>query len=672
MKRRLLLMSLVLCAGIFPRGPCHALAEEPPKKMPVSVKADKLDYDRASDRYVAAGNVKVEQEGMRLEADAVTLDNKTGEALAEGHVELRDKGDIIRADKLNININTRAGVIYNGDLFMGKDNLHLKGDKIEKQSDTVFHVRNGTFTTCDGGEWFLKADELDVDMDRYATGSGVSFNMVGLPVLYTPYLLFPVRRQTGLLIPEPGYSRREGFLLKNTFFWALSDYQDMTLYSDYRAKHGHGTGVEYRYVNSRDSSGKVYYNYFNTFHAGNARWEFKLQHQEEFAEDLSGRVDIDLVSDHAYFSDLEKKIELRSRPYTDSNAFYVERWNTAALFLMGQYSTDLTRTNENTIQKTPEVRYVIFEENAVGPFHINFDGSAANFDLQKGNSVRRADFNPQLTAVFGGGGVGFTPRAGVRATFYSRSADAIEPIERKYYYAGADLNARFSREFGSDRESGLGRVRHSIEPTISYAFVPHVTQESIPQLDSADVALARNLFTFSLINRLTAHYKDDTGFKTYDMMVLRLSQSYDLVEARKKEVAATYPRSELRGELFFKTPRLLTLTARGNYNSYSDRLSSSSEGVNIHAHDVQLDLTHQYLREPRTQFVIGGVGFALGKWDLNMQLWRDVENRFTTQQEYKAHYASQCWGLSFQYITKPGETQYLAMLELKGLGGVKL
>lgn len=646
--------------------------EEPAPKIPVAIKADKLDYDRANDRYVGSGNVKVDQEGMHVEADTVTMNNKTGEAIAEGHVYFRDKGDVIRAEKLQINMNTKAGIIYRGDLFMNKDNFHLKGDKIERPSESVFRVENGTFTTCNEGEWYLSADEINVDLERYATGTGVSFNMGGVPVFYTPYLLFPVGRQTGLLIPEAGYSSTEGFLMKNALFWALSDSQDMTLYSDYRAKHGHGMGAEYRYVNSQDSSGKLFYNYFDTFHSGDARWEAKFQHQEEYAEDLSARVDINLVSDHAYYRDLEKKLELRSVPYVDSNAFYIERWKTAALYLTGQYSTDLTQVNEKTIQKLPEVRSIIFEESIAGPVHLNFDGAAANFDVQKGDAVRRADFNPRLTATISGSGLSFTPRVGVRATFYSRSVDSVEPTERKYYYAGADVNARLSREFGSDRESGLGRIRHSIEPTISYSFIPKIRQTGIPQLDSTDLASAQNLIAFSVINRLTAHYRDAAGFRTYDMMVFRIAEEYDVNEAKKNDSIPTYPRSAIRAELFFKTPEMLTVSARGDYNTYTESLISSSEGVILHTHEAQFELVHQFLRIPRTQFVIGGVGFGLGKWDLNARLWRDVENRKTTQEEYRAHFASQCWGLNLQYVSKPGEVQYWAILELKGLGGLKL
>ena len=326
MRGALAILTVLFLTG-FPAGTArYASADELPKKIPVTVNADKLDYDRTNDVYVAVGHVRVEQEGMKIEADQITLNNKTGVAVAEGKVYLQEKGDIIRADKLQININTKAGIIYNGDLFMKKDNLHITGEKIERKSETEYHVEKGTFTTCDEGEWYLKADVIDMDMDRYATGHGVSFNMGGVPVLYTPYLIFPVRRQTGLLIPEAGYSSSEGFLMKNALFWAISDSQDMTFYSDYRARHGHGTGVEYRYVNSRDSSGKLYYNFFETFSrfrtpdAPSDRWQFSFEHHEEIAEDLSVRADINLVSDFAYFTDIETKdLELRSRPYLDGN-----------------------------------------------------------------------------------------------------------------------------------------------------------------------------------------------------------------------------------------------------------------------------------------------------------------------------------------------------------------
>ena len=659
-----------LLAAVF-LLPAVGDAEEPPVKVPVSVVADNLDYDRVNDIYTAVGHVRVEHQDIRLEADRVVLNNRTGEALAEGHVFIRDKADTLIADRVEINLNTRAGVIYRGELFMAKDNYHLKGEKIERQSETVYHVEEGIFTTCDEGEWYLRAKEIDVDMERYATGSGVSFNMVGLPLIYTPYLLFPVRRQTGILIPEVGYGSSDGFLMKNRVFWAISDFKDMTFTSDYRARTGHGTGIEYRYVNSQDSSGRAFFNYFDTFDSDRRRWEFQFAHREEFAEDLSFRSDITLVSDESYYRDLEKELELRARPYVDSNAFYVERWNTASLYLLGQYSTDLTRPNDQTLQKLPELRYLIFGET-IGPrMYFRFEGSAANFSSDEGRTVLRADFRPEVTAVLSSGGLSLTPHVGGRVTYYDRGATTIEPVERKYLYAGGDLTARFSRVYGEDGESGIGRVRHSIEPMVSYSYIPKIDDIDIPHLDAVDEVQEENLVTLSIINRLSARHLSGGSSSTFDLMVLRLSMAYDVNEARRQDLTDPQPRSEVKGELYLKTPKLLTVSATGNYNTYIDRLTSTSESLSVKTEPFQLDLSHQYLRDPRTRFWIGGVGTTIGKWSLSGHMWWDAEAKEATQQTYKAQYASQCWGLGFTFITKPGERDYLLVFDLKGIGSMQ-
>lgn len=669
MGRILSIIAVILFMGL-PAGVIqNAWSEELLTKIPVSVTADTLDYDRTSDRYVATGHVKIEQEGMRLEADKIVLDNKTGEAVADGNVFLQDKGDIMHAEKMQINMNTRDGVIVHGDLFIKKENLHVKGDRIERHSDAFYHVEKGTVTTCDEEEWFLQADVLNIDMERYATGRKLSFKVKGLPVLYTPYFLFPVRRQTGFLMPVSlGYSSSDGFVAENEFFWAISDYRDMTFYSDYRERTGHGTGVEYRYMNSRESMGQFFYKYFDQYHTGGSRWNFRMQHQEEFAEDLSGRVDINLVSDENYFYDLDKKLENKSQPYLDSNAFYVERWDTASLYLTGQYSIDLTQTNEKTVQKLPELRYTIYDETLIGPLHLGLEGSAANFTRQEEDSVRRLDFYPRLAATFGGSGLSVTPYTGVRATFYDRSATTVEPSERKYFYAGSEMNARVSKVYGADDGSGIGRVRHSIEPTVSYSYISHVEQGDIPQLDFVDSVAEQNLASISLINRVTAHYKEtkDAPYTTFDLMVFKLSRSYDFALAREHG-SDTHPGSDVLGELYLRTPRMFNLSATGNYNAYDRVVTSHSEGVGFTKSIVSLSLTHSFT-QGEADYLISGAGLAFSKWNLNLQVSRDIQNNKTMQEVYYVHYISQCWGLSVTYTALPGEYRYTAMVDLKGLG----
>ena len=666
-----LLGALLLVLAGFPAvlsDHSFLFAEEASVRIPVQVTADHLDYDRTNDVYTAKGNVRLDHKDVHLEADSITLNNKTGEAVAEGNIYLREGGDTLLADSVELNLNTRAGFINNGRIFMSKDNIHVKGDTIERRSEQTYHIENGVFTTCDDDDWFISARQMDLDMNRYATGNGVAFNVAGVPVLYTPYLLFPVKRQSGLLIPQVGFSSTEGFLMKNAVFWAISDSKDMTFYSDYRAKKGIGTAVEYRYINSRDSSGRGYYNYFESYHGAPNHWEFRYEHREEFAEDLSFRTDLNLVSDFNYFRDLEKKLELKALPYLDSNAFYVERWNTASLYLLGQYSTDLTGPNDRTVQKLPELRYTIYDETMGRHLYFRFEGRATNFTSDQIASVLRADLNPEIAATLTGFGLSLSPRAGGRATFYDRSASSYTPAERKYVYAGADLNMRISRVYGSDVQEGVGRIRHSVEPMLSYSYIPRVDQVDIPHMDSIDQAQEENLVTISLINRLTTHYAESKSSRTFDLMVFRLSEAYNFKEARAAASAATRPRSELKSELALKTPKLLTFSATEHYDTYAKRITSSSESIAVKGEIVQADVTHQYLRDPRTRFVIVGLGGKIEQWNVHGQIWRDAQNRNTTQQEYSVHYASQCWGLGLRYIITPGERQYLFSLDLKGLG----
>ena len=142
---------LVIVGGVLIGLRSYAVADEPPKKVPVTVTADKLDHDRANDTYTAEGHVRIEHQDIRVEADRIVLNNRTGEAVAEGSVYLRDKGDTVMADRLEMNMNTRVGVVTKGQIYKSKENIHLNGDRIERRGESVYHVENAIFTTCDEG-----------------------------------------------------------------------------------------------------------------------------------------------------------------------------------------------------------------------------------------------------------------------------------------------------------------------------------------------------------------------------------------------------------------------------------------------------------------------------------------------------------------------------------------
>ena len=89
-----------------------------------------------------------------------------------------------------------------------------------------------------------------------ATGGG-GVGAGGIPVLYTPYLVFPAKkkRQTGFLAPQMGVSSRWGYFINQPFFWAISDSTDATFYANYMTKRGNKMGAEFRYALSETTKG---------------------------------------------------------------------------------------------------------------------------------------------------------------------------------------------------------------------------------------------------------------------------------------------------------------------------------------------------------------------------------------------------------------------------------
>jgi LPS-assembly protein len=62
----------------------------------------------------------------------------------------------------------------------------------------------------------------------------------GIPVLYTPYINFPIddRRKSGFLVPSIGSSDDNGFELITPYYWNIAPNLDATFYPRYMSKRG--------------------------------------------------------------------------------------------------------------------------------------------------------------------------------------------------------------------------------------------------------------------------------------------------------------------------------------------------------------------------------------------------------------------------------------------------
>ena len=119
-------------------------------------------------------------------------------------------------ERIDFNLNTGTGVVYKGSTFV-PPYYRLSAERMDKLGDSVYSVRQGLFTTCDGDnpDWSFKMGSAEADLESHISASDTSFLVKGVPVIpYVPFFAAALRRerQSGFLFPEFGTNSRYGFL----------------------------------------------------------------------------------------------------------------------------------------------------------------------------------------------------------------------------------------------------------------------------------------------------------------------------------------------------------------------------------------------------------------------------------------------------------------------------
>jgi LPS-assembly protein len=166
--------------------------------------------------------VKVTRGDLSLVADHAQLNMATKDVKAWGNVTMREGEDVLECDRLEVNLETRLGKVYQAKFFLKEQNFHITGEEAEKFGENLYRIRKGSFTTCDAARppWKFTAEELEVTLGGYAVAKSPVFYIEDVPVLYSPRGYFPVKkeRETGFLLPNVGYSSQNGFEVKTAFF----------------------------------------------------------------------------------------------------------------------------------------------------------------------------------------------------------------------------------------------------------------------------------------------------------------------------------------------------------------------------------------------------------------------------------------------------------------------
>lgn len=674
------------------------------EEVPVEINADKIIYDKSTDTYHATGNVEISQPGIVLKAPSAILDMAAGVATASGGISVVDEGgSTLTGESLQFNLKDKTAVLANGRLFYRADNIHLTADTFEKTGPESYKAAKLSYTTCDcppeeSPAWSFEATSAKVVVGDFLTGWNARFYIKGVPVMYSPYISIPIKRerQTGFLQPKPGYSRLRGFVLDNSFFWAISGNTDATFYLDIETQRGLGKGIEYRYIRTRQSYGQVsYYQYQENdinrvrdfrddvsnlsrpVDADNNRWRLKYQHQEVLPYDVKLRADIDLVSDDEYFIDFGKGSNERSLESIESNISASKNWSVFSLVGQFRFFNNLLDLEDAaTLQRLPEVTFTNTEKKILGsPFYISSESSFVNFWRKEGVKGQRIDAHPRVSLPMSPGGwFDFTPSIGARATYWlvdNQPGGAW--FERYIYDASADLTTTFVRVYGVDMPR-VKALRHTFRPGLRYTYIPEVDQTSLPEFDAVDRIAAQNSLTYSINSTLTGKLVESGEARYFDYLYLDLRQSYNIHEAQRDLLTPTderRPFSDITGEVIARPSGWIWGTAKGSFDVYENRFNTYDLAVS--AADTRgdtLNITHRYVREGANYFEAALRARISKGLDLTyLKRYSFDENR-SLETSYGLEYFHQCWSSTLTYTERLEERIVYLTFDLLGLGRI--
>jgi len=647
---------------------------------PVYLEADELRYDHEAQLYQASGDVHLNQGELEVSAEQMSWSRATGEVEAAGNVQFLSPTEILTGSTACYNLDAGTGRVDQGYFYLLEENLHVRGSSIEQLGEDDYRITSGTFTTCDGAvpDWKFGAGHIDVTLGGYARARHMVFYLKDIPTLYFPYMIYPAKaeRESGLLIPSAGYSKKRGFSYGAAYYQVLGVNQDATFYLDYLSKMGVGKGMEYRYVFGRDNAGEA-----RAYHIDVQEVDDERIDEERYALEwihtgtLPGQIrmvaDALYVNDDEYFKDFGEVAGDYNRDQVQSTFSLSRNWQRANLVGLLQYTKNLETDQRTTLQMLPRINFNI-ARSTIGrtPLAYEWGSEYTHFWRREGMTGQRLmlrpalSMNPRLFNL-----LSVNPTVAYRQRYYwdldQESATEEQGIlEITTRISTPPLQRIFNLPFGVS-----GRVRHAINPEVVYDYVPEKDQQHIPRFDSFDRIAPKNRVEYALVQRLRARLDEENGRRHYrDWLYLRLSL---LQHLNKDEVDKGF--GEARAQLTLLPLAHLRLGADVIVDSRTNDLKE------LLVEGQLADRSENYLRlryniDRRTDLDYGEINLGLSFLQpiyLTYQQRYDFFTHDRLEERIGIEYRRQCWSLLLTLRERTdGEQSFMLTFSMLGIGSV--
>lgn len=647
-------------------------------EVPVNLEADELTYDKDSGRYRASGNVQLTQGETEVRSQTLWWTQASGEVEAEGDVRLTSPDEQMSGSKMQYNLQKGTGLVEDGQIFLLEQNLHVRGKQIERRGEFDYRILDGTFTTCDGEvpSWKFGAERVDVTIEGYARAKNAIFYLKDIPSFYVPYILYPVKteRESGFLMPRVGYSERRGFQYNGAYYQVLGDNQDATIYFDYLSDMGIGKGLEYRYIFGKSTSGeaRVYHidvDKVDGDEVGEERYAFEWQHDGTLPGGIRMVADAEYVDDDKYFEDFGEVAGEYNKDKVQSVFSLSKNWGKYNLVGQFKHTKDLENDDPTTLQLLPRITFDATRQRiGESVFYYDLETEYTNFWRDEGLRGERLMVRPSLLASLQLWDViDVTPVVAYRDRYYWGLSDDSDNQQEGIVEFSTKVATKLQRVY-EQPIGAIDKLRHSIEPEVTYRYTPAVDQSHLPNFDSGDRVAEASRIEYALVQRFTARFDQDGGASRYrDLIYMRLSQNYDLREEAEED-----PFSAIRGELTLLPSDWAKLRLDSTFDIDQGEWSKISAEADVHdQHENSISVNYRSDRDQEREYGSVKLDIAFLKpVYLSYEKRYDLAESEQLEEVLGFEYRQQCWSALLTFRENDTDRSVLLTFTLKGIGPV--
>jgi LPS-assembly protein len=667
-----------------------------PAKLPTEISGEKVEYT-LNGNMVLSGNVIMQQGDRKVRADHLEYDAADRNVKVEGGVEYSDPALKVRGNSGSYS--PTLGADFQGTQFeLPARNARGAARNLKVDGNGKVTLDGVNFTTCPANDvsWQMESKQIELDTrERNGTARGTKFEFKGVPILYLPWVTFPLgpQRKSGFLFPNIGGSSRNGAVFEVPYYWNIRPNLDFTAQPVYYSKRGVDLAGDLRYLTHRQR-GNFEFNYLPDDNiADSDRSRLMLNHVAELPGEWRFRIDATNVSDTQYFEDFARGPEGTSVPFAERLAevtYRDEHLNVRAQFQDFQVIDDELAPEDRPYSRTPRVLSSGDWNFWPGSLEYGFDAELVNFDRNVGVKGWRLDVAPRAGFDWSAPGLFLRPSLGYRYTQYSLE-DEVPGTDagptRSLPFATLDAGLVFERSAGS-----RGQRRMTLEPRALYLYTPFRDQSELPLFDTglpdlnlvqlyrtnryvgADRVNDANQIAVGLTSRL---FNADSGAQ---YLAASIGQVYYFEKPRvvlPDEPPATRDTSDFIAQVSLTAYKNWNVEAGLQWNPEDERSERTQFRLQYRPDGERVvNFGYRALRDRIEQAEVSTAWPIGDRWNVYARYVYSLLDSKTLDQFAGFEYKACCYKLraiarrSVSNRNGSSETEFLLSLELNGLAGV--